>query len=277
VANVGDAGVREVLAVLHDWPGRLVVVRVTEDPEDPEAVRSSLLDTCVTGAGSARAIVARWRHGTGEGSLEILGLEPGSMVTAPRPPGATTPKRLVAAAVAAAGAGSRHCAAWRLPGVGRRLELQGDVGGVVLDDYGHPTAMAAALRPCRAIPGRRPRPSATSPPRTAAMLGGSLTSDRRPGPIAIHAGRDPTPSRRRGCDAVADAGRLGSGHGRGASDSSPRLASGDVVLVMGSGRSYVIAERLVAFLRHRWVTSRFGEPSSRRCGGLGTGAGDAAR
>ena len=62
-------------------PARLAgaarVVRVTEDPEDPEAVRSSLLDAHVTGAGSPRAIVARWRHGAGEGSLEILGLEPG--------------------------------------------------------------------------------------------------------------------------------------------------------------------------------------------------------
>jgi len=270
VANVGDAGVLEVLAALHDWPGRLVVVRVTEDPEDPEAVRSSLLDAHMTGAGSPRAIVAHWRHGAGEGSLEILGLEPGSVVTAPVALAGrhNAENGLVAAGVAlAAGAAPAAIASGlaSYPGVGRRLELKGDVGGVVvLDDYGHhPTAMAATFSTVREQYRGRRLWAVYEPltyHRTAAMLGefAAILATADQAVIAeIHAGRDPDTTIT-SADALADAvARLGTpAWAPGTVEETAawltgRVEPGDVVLVMGGGRSYVIAERLVAFLQAR--------------------------
>jgi UDP-N-acetylmuramate--alanine ligase len=273
VANVGDAGVREVLSVLHDWPGRLVVVRVTEDPEDPDTVRSSLLDAHVTGAGSPRAIVARWRHVAGEESLEILGLDPAGAVTArlALPGRHNAENGLVAAAVALA-AGAAPAAITRglasYPGVGRRLELKGDVGGiVVLDDYGHhPTAMAATFATVREqYPGRRLW--AVYEPltyhRTAAMLGefAAILATADLAVIAeIHAGRDPDTtitSARDLASAVAGRGTPAWAPGTVEETSdwlATNVAPGDVVLVMGGGRSYVIADRLAAFLAARAAT-----------------------
>jgi UDP-N-acetylmuramate--alanine ligase len=270
VANVGDLGVREVLSVLHDWPGRLVLVRVTEDPEDPEVVRSSLLDAHATGARSPLAIVARWRHGSGEGSLAILGLDPAGAVTArlALPGRHNAENGLIAAAVAFA-AGVAPAAIARglasYPGVGRRLELKGDVGGVVvLDDYGHhPTAMAATFATVREQhPGRRLW--AVYEPltyhRTAAMLGefAAILATADLAVIAeIHAGRDPDTtiaSARALADAVARRGTPAWAPGtveETAAWLTGRVEPGDVVLVMGGGRSYVIAERLVAFLEAR--------------------------
>ena len=75
---------------------------------------------------------------------------------------------------------------------------------------------------------------------------------------AIHAGRDPDTTIT-SADALADAvnarGRApawSSGSVESTGDwLAPRVERGDVVLVMGGGRSYVIAERLVAALRAR--------------------------
>ena len=149
-------------------------------------------------------------------------------------------------------------------GVGRRLEVKGEPQGVlVLDDYGHhPTAIAATLAAVRErYPGRRLW--AVYEPltfhRTAAMLGAFAdvlaTADRAV--IAdIWAGRDPDTSLTSAA-ALATAISARSATPAQAPGSveetadylAERVISGDVVLVMGGGRSYVIAERLVGAAR----------------------------
>lgn len=149
-------------------------------------------------------------------------------------------------------------------GVGRRLELKGDVGGVVvLDDYGHhPTAIELTLRAVRArYPGRRVW--AVYEPltyhRTAVMLerfADVLSMADEVAIADIWAGRDTDTTitsaaalaeavtQRGGPDAVA----WGSVE-QTADHLAARVEPGDVVLVMGGGRSYVIAERLVSLLQ----------------------------
>ena len=271
VANVGDAGVREVLADLRGWPGRLLVVAIVEDREDPGAVCTSLQRMHVTATGPAQALAARWSHTAGEGSLEIVGLDPRAPVTArlALPGRHNAENGLVGAGVALA-AGADPAAIARglasFAGVERRLELKGDVGGiVVLDDYAHhPTAMAATFAAVRErYPGRRLW--AVYEPltyhRTAAMLGEfavALGEADRVVIAQIHAGRDPDTtitSARELADAVARRGRTPAWAPGTVEETADWLAEqvepGDVVLVMGGGRSYVIAERLMALLEGR--------------------------
>jgi len=268
VANVGDVGVREVLGGLRDWPGQLMVVRVVGADEDPGVVRASLERTDASAVGPARAIVARWSHEAGEGSLEIVGLDPCGPVAArlALPGRHNAENGLVAAGVAVAAGAATEAIARGLAsygGVGRRLELKGDVGGiVVLDDYGHhPTAMAATFATVRErYPGRRLW--AVYEPltyhRTAAMLGefAAILDQADLVVVAqVHAGRDPDTtitSARELAGSVAERGTSAWAPGtveETADWLTTRVEPGDVVLVMGGGRSYVIAERLVANLR----------------------------
>ena len=152
-------------------------------------------------------------------------------------------------------------------GVGRRFELKGEVGGVtVLDDYAHhPTAMRATFEAARRrYPGRRLW--AVYEPltfhRTAAMLDAVRRGPRRgrPGGHHRHLG-GPRP----GPDDHLGRGARGGRRPRAAAcrrspSGSPEAAAawladavepGDVVLVMGGGRSYVAAEQLVERLRAR--------------------------
>jgi UDP-N-acetylmuramate--alanine ligase len=146
------------------------------------------------------------------------------------------------------------------------LELKGEVGGVVvLDDYGHhPTAIAKTLEAVRGQYPGRPVWAVYEPltyHRTASMLDrfAAVLSDADHVAIAdIWAGRDPDvtiTSASALVDAVAARG------GRAKTAAAPgtveetadfvaeRVSTGDVVLVMGGGRSYVIAARLVELLR----------------------------
>jgi UDP-N-acetylmuramate--alanine ligase len=148
-------------------------------------------------------------------------------------------------------------------GVGRRLEIKGEPQGVlVLDDYGHhPTAIAVTMAAVRErYPGRRLW--AVYEPltyhRTAAMLDAFAdvlaTADRAV--IAdIWAGRDPDTtitSASALATAVTARGPESSVAPGSVEATADYLATavrpGDVVLVMGGGRSYVIAERLVETL-----------------------------
>lgn len=270
VANVGDAGARDVVAGLRDWPGRLLVACVVEAGEDAAAVRADLERTWATAAGPASAIVARRGDAAGEGSLEIHGLDPGVAMTAhlALPGRHNAENGLVAAAVALA-AGAVPTAIVRglasYAGVGRRLELKGDLSGVVvLDDYGHhPTAMAVTFATVRELhPGRRLW--AVYEPltyhRTAAMLAdfaAVLGEADRVVIAEIHSGRDPDTTITSARDLAAAVARRGTpawapGTVEETADwLTTRVQPGDVVLVMGGGRSYVIAERIVAFLRAR--------------------------
>lgn len=157
------------------------------------------------------------------------------------------------------------------PGVGRRLELKGEPRGVtVLDDYGHhPTAIAATLAAVRERYPKR-RVWAVYEPltfhRTAQMLDGFaavLATADRAVVADIWAGRDPDTSI---TSAAALARAISSQGGpmatapgsveRTAEHVAERVTEGDVVLVMGGGRSYVIAERLVALLGESSSTAR---------------------
>ena len=149
-------------------------------------------------------------------------------------------------------------------GVGRRLELKGDINGiVVLDDYGHhPTAIARTLQAVRSrYPGRRAW--AVYEPltfhRTAAMLDQFAHVLSRADEVAIAdiwAGRD-TDTTVTSARALADAVSALGGPRAAAPGTveetadylAERVRAGDIVLVMGGGRSYVIAERLVELLR----------------------------
>ncbi|MBA2275655.1 MAG: UDP-N-acetylmuramate--L-alanine ligase, partial [Chloroflexi bacterium] len=139
-----------------------------------------------------------------------------------------------------------------------------------LDDYGHhPTAIAATLAAVRERYPGRPVWAVYEPltfHRTAEMLDAFAsvlaTADRTV--IAdIWAGRDPDTTIT-SAEALASAV---SAHGgppatapgsveRTADHLAGRVRTGDVVLVMGGGRSYVIAERLVALLGEPSGTAR---------------------
>jgi UDP-N-acetylmuramate--alanine ligase len=272
VANAGDPGVREVLAGLREWPGRLVAVRVVGADEDPAAASAELTGAHATARGPATAIAGRWQvNSVGEGGLEIAGLSAPGMVTARfRLPGRHNAENGLVAAGAAIVAGAEVPAILDglaiFTGVGRRLELKGDVDGiVVLDDYGHhPTAMAATFAAVvDRYPGRRLW--AVYEPltfhRTAAMLDEFAEVLGRVDRVVIadiHAGRDPDTTIT-SAQALADAVNARGGAPAWAPGSvvatadwlAPRVERGDVILVMGGGRSYVIAERLLAHLRAR--------------------------
>ncbi|MGZ3631121.1 MAG: glutamate ligase domain-containing protein [Candidatus Limnocylindrales bacterium] len=255
VLNVGDAGGRELLGRLPDWPGRVLTFALVGEglAERPRAD--------VTGR-----VLVEARAGD---ALELEGLPATGKVAA----GLHLPGRHYAddaLAVAAAGAAlglpaSAIVASLEgFTGVGRRLELKGVPHGIaVLDDYGHhPTAIRATLAAVRQrYPARRVW--AVYEPltyhRTAAMLGefaDVLASADRAVVADIWANRDPDTTIT-SAQALADAVTARVTGWRAAAPGTPeatadylatRVEPGDVVLVMGGGRSYVIAERLVQLL-----------------------------
>ena len=286
--NVGDPGAAEVARGLADWPGLLAGFEVLDasvppagrhgeqglHEPDPAAALERIRRAYATSLGPADALVATLEiDATGLSHLTLHGLPPG--------PGPHTAKLALVgrhyaddalgAAAGALAAGVAPDVIVRglesFPGVGRRFELKGAVAGVVvLDDYGHhPTAIAATLDAVRLrYPGRRVW--AVYEPltyhRTAAMLeqfAAVLAAGADRVAIAeIFAGRDPDTTitsavalaeavnRRSGAPAIAP-GTVEETAEAVAAD----LLPGDVVLVMGGGRSYVIADRLVAQLSGR--------------------------
>jgi UDP-N-acetylmuramate--alanine ligase len=277
VVNVGDPGGAELAGRLDDWPGRLVAVALTAEgtPVGVEAVAAALAARYRTRAGPAVAVAAGLEASTATGSrLVVAGL-----------PGADGPLRLrvglvgrhnaangllVAAAAAALGV-SRDLVAAGLAeyaGVGRRLERLGEVSGVVVyDDYAHhPTAIAATLDAVRQRePGRRVW--AVYEPltfhRTAAMLDAFAavlaTADAGVAVADIWPGRDPDRTIA-SADALAAAvaarapGRVVGAPGSVEATAAwlaERVRPGDLVLVMGGGRSYQIGRLLLATLTDR--------------------------
>jgi UDP-N-acetylmuramate--alanine ligase len=148
-------------------------------------------------------------------------------------------------------------------GVGRRFDVKGEPAGVlVIDDYGHhPTAIRFTIEAVRSrYPGRRlwlaHEPLTFH--RAAAMLDELAAALALADEVVIAdiwAGRDPDTTI---TSAAELAQRVAAGSGRDvAATGSPeatadhlasRVRPGDIVLAMGGGRSYVIAERLVALL-----------------------------
>jgi UDP-N-acetylmuramate--alanine ligase len=266
VANVGDPGVARLLDRSSAALSVSTVVRVTLANE----VSSVPADATIIGR-AGRAASGEERLTT----LDIAGLEgwPGPVPLRLGGRHNAANALCVAAAASFLGVPASAIAAGisSFPGVGRRMELKGEPRGVtVLDDYGHhPTAIAATLAAVRERYPGRPVWAVYEPltfHRTAEMLDAFAsvlaTADRTV--IAdIWAGRDPDTTIT-SAEALASAV---SAHGgppatapgsveRTADHLAGRVRTGDVVLVMGGGRSYVIAERLVALLGEPSGTAR---------------------
>ncbi|HEU4671969.1 MAG TPA: cyanophycin synthetase [Candidatus Limnocylindrales bacterium] len=274
VANAGDPGVVEILDALEDWDGRRILVDLVADPAaDLAAHRRELTERFGRLPGSSSLVGRLVSVGPDGTCADVLGPgiggTPGpAVVRSPLPGRHLLVDGLVALAAALAcgvtpEAALRAFATFR--GVGRRMELKGDVGGVVvLDDYGHhPTAIRATFQAVRErYPGRRLwgvyEPLTFH--RTAALLddfAAVLATADRAAIVDIWAVRDPdttivsagdlaTAIEARGTPALA------TGSPEASADALAGLVEpGDVVLVMGGGRSYVTAERLVGRLAER--------------------------
>ena len=255
VANVGDPGVERLYSRLGDWPGRIWLVHLGSDSDFGIANKVwHNTDGMVVGMPQeGQRLTIGGLPGEGLISGAQLGL-----------PGRHNAANAVCVAAAAAVLGVPADAIARgletFTGVGRRLELKGEPRGIaVYDDYGHhPTAIRASMAALRERhPGRRLW--AVYEPltyhRTAAMLDqfADVMAEADEAVVAdIWAGRDPDTT-------ITSAGALAEAiRGRGlagatapgsveatADELARRVRTGDVVLVMGGGRSYVIAERLV--------------------------------
>ena len=272
VANVADGGVAELVGRLRDWPGRIVATAVLETPAQKLAsFAKGIGEEYTTAGGPAIAVLGRIAGLEPEATrIDVHGLAEATGPVAIRL--ATAGRHNVANALGVAAAaratglapGAIAAGLASFPGVGRRLERKGEAGGVlVYDDYGHhPTAIRETLAAVRQrAPGRRVW--AVYEPltyhRTAALLDDFADVLAEADAVAIAdiwAGRDPDTtiasaagladaiSRRRPSLAVAAPGSVEATATwlRGA------VRPGDVVLVLGGGRSYRIGELLLEAL-----------------------------
>ena len=269
VANVGDAGVASVVERLADWSGSVVAYALVDQaPQRLGGYARAIGERFATTAGPASALLGRiTATDPGSTTLDIFGLDPlaglvpARLVTAGRHNAANA--LAVTGAAAALGLPSAEITAGlaSFGGVGRRLERKGEAAGVlVFDDYGHhPTAIHETLAAVRQrAPGRRVW-AAFEPltfHRTAAMLDAFAEVLAGADGVAIAdiwAGRDPdTTITSSGQLAAAISARrpelpvFASGSVEATADVlANEVRAGDVVLVMGGGRSYRIGERLL--------------------------------
>lgn len=261
IANAADAGVGELLRRLRTWPGRVIA--------------TTLEDGSTTGSGAAVGDRLVGRVVGADTAGTTLEIEAPAFAARPfRTRLATAGRHNAANALGVAGAalvlGLAPDAVARgletFAGVGRRLERKGEAGGVlVYDDYGHhPTAIVATIAAVRQrAPGRRL--VAVYEPltyhRTRALLDIFARSLAAADVVAIAdiwAGRD-TPDDRDSVSAadLAEAVRVVAPGTHAEATGTPeatamRLAElvvpGDLVLVMGGGRSYRIGELLLELL-----------------------------
>jgi UDP-N-acetylmuramate--alanine ligase len=248
VANITASGVARIVDRLADWPGRIVTISL----DGPAAVRARLE---LLGDGRSRLVVAQADGSSTRFEVGLAGRHNAENALA------------VVGAATALGIGEEHVrrSLAGFEGVGRRMELKGDVGGVVvLDDYGHhPTAIGRTLEAVRQrFPGRSVW--AVYEPltyhRTALMLGQFADVLAAADAVAIAdiwAGRDTDTTVVSSADLAAEVARRGrpaeaTGSVEATADYlAQTVRSGDVVLVMGGGRSHVIASRLVDLLERQ--------------------------
>ncbi len=273
VANAGDAGVATLLPRLVDWPGRILATAVAPAEEDAGILAARLGREIRSAGGPATTLTAAYDDAgltaVGRARLILHGFagRPGGVPVEINLAGRHNADDALGAAGAALAYGLDPEAILRglasFKGVGRRFEIKADRAGVVvIDDYGHhPTAIAATLGAvAQRYPGRR-RWAVYEPltyHRTAALLesfADVLATADRVAIADIYAVRDPDQTivsaadlaravERRGTPAIAP------GSAEATADALlPLLEPGDVVLVMGGGRSNVIADRLAAGLR----------------------------
>ncbi|HLE59575.1 MAG TPA: UDP-N-acetylmuramate--L-alanine ligase [Candidatus Limnocylindria bacterium] len=240
LACAGDGGVQRLLAGLRDWPGRILrygpggEVEAGQIDYAADGTRFTLFDT-------------RFRSSLA-GEHNVLN------ATA-----ALTLARALGAPMAALVEG---LASFR--GAGRRLELIADTGGVlVFDDYGHhPTEIRATLAAARQKVGDRRLWAVFEPhmySRTAVLMDEFARSFRGADEVVIvdiFASRD-TDTTITSAEELADAVERTSAVptiATGDVDATTEYVAehvrpGDVVLVMGAGKSYRIATGLAAALR----------------------------
>ena len=275
VANVGEPGVEALLDRLTDWSGSIAAYALLDQaPQRVGGYARAIAERFRTAAGPATALLGRVSAADRDSTtLEIHGLDPlagpmtARLVTAGRHNAANA--LAVAAAATALGVPPPEILSGlaAFAGVGRRLERKGTCAGVtVYDDYGHhPTAISETLAAVRQRePGRRVwgvlEPLTFH--RTAAMLDELADALAEADAVAIAdiwAGRDPDITIA-SSDALADAtARRRPGIPVAAPGSveataawlADAVAPGDVVLVMGGGRSYRIGELLLDQLGDR--------------------------
>lgn len=268
VANVGRAGVRGVLDRLGEAGGAILPVVLVEGPDELAVAARSPEERHAVGAEAGRSLAGAMVAAEPERTkLRIAGLPGGIVEIDLRVPGRHNAENALAVAGTALLLGLdrdeilRGLEAFR--GAVRRLELKGEAAGVaVLDDYAHhPTAIAATLEAARQrYPGRRLW--AVHEPltyhRTAAMLesfADVLATADRVAVADIWAGRDPdtTVTSAATLAEAVSLRRPALATAPGSVEETARhlageVRPGDVVVVMGGGRSYRIAELLLEFL-----------------------------
>jgi len=275
VANVGEPGVEALVTRLADWSGSVVAYALLDQaPQRIGGYARAIAERFATASGPATALLGRVTAADRDSTtVEIHGLDPlagpltARLITAGRHNAANALAVAGAAATLGVAPARISSALASFAGVGRRLERKGEVAGVtVYDDYGHhPTAIRETLAAVRQRePGRRVW--AVLEPltfhRTAAMLPdlADALSDADAVAIAdIWASRDPdtTIASAGGLAAATAARRPGipvfaPGSVEATAERLAReVVSGDVVLVMGGGRSYRIGELLLQRLGER--------------------------
>jgi UDP-N-acetylmuramate--alanine ligase len=281
IANVGDDGVSELVGRLGGWPGRVIETMLVDATHTADAARSAGHGTAGRASDAAHTARAPSGLGTpvvgritamapGQTVLEITGLagDPAPLVAQLTTAGRHNASNAlgVAAAAAVAGLGARSIldGLASFEGVGRRLERKGEIHGVVVyDDYGHhPTAIRETLAAVRQREPGRPVWAVYEPltyHRTAAFLAEFAEVLAAADGVAIAdiwAGRDPdtTIASAEGLARVVSARAPGIPVAAPGSVESTALwlagevRPGDVVLVMGGGRSYRIGELLLEHL-----------------------------
>jgi UDP-N-acetylmuramate--alanine ligase len=248
IVNVGDPGGLELAERLADWGSRVIRVAPADGTHADVTYRLS---------GSR---------------LRLDGLPgPDSQVAAPlRLPGSHNAANAacVATACAMLGLGGHEIADGlaSFDGVGRRFDVKAEPNGVlVIDDYGHhPTAIAATVDAVRSRYPGRPLWVAHEPltyHRAAAMLEELAQALARADHVVIAdiwAGRDPDTTITSAAELAAAVSTISGrpvaapGSPEATADHLAQLVQpGDIVLAMGGGRSYVIAEKLVSLLAVR--------------------------
>lgn len=275
-ANTGDDGAAALADRLgRDWPGRIVATQLVDAPSlVMELVERDLQNRFDGAFQPAGALLGRVAASGPDGTT--LELHSSTFLAEPLTvhlpiPGRHNAANAISVAAAALGLGvpvdEVASGLASFGGVGRRLERKGESGGVlVFDDYGHhPAAIRATLAAVRErVPGRRLW--AVYEPltyhRTATFLeefAAALAAADGVAIADIWAGRDPDTTiasaaglaeavaRRNPSIPVAAPGSVEAT----AAWLTDEVRSGDVVLVMGGGRSYRIGEILLEALAGR--------------------------
>ena len=278
VANVADPNVAALCRLLRaDWPGRFALTAVVDVPTQRlDGFARGLADEFASDGDETPVPVLLGRIAAADATGTSVELYSRAMLGEPRTIHLATAGRhnvanalgvIAAVRVLDVPADPALDGVASFEGVGRRLERKGEVAGVaVYDDYGHhPTAIRETIAALRQREPDRRLWAVYEPltfHRTAAMLddfAGVLATADAVAVADIWAGRDPdtTVASAAGlADAVAALQPDMTAAAPGSVEETAawlagEVRPGDVVLVMGGGRSYRIGELLLEHLASR--------------------------